>query len=380
MEMEKRSWTVEAAGLFSGSNKVGQSFTYTTDAADADRSYQESGKHVVEDVIRWQDTLGGKVALQKEGKIRVFLEGGYQGLVADGGYDTRRNNIGWSLAPSGRGNHWHGTAGAFFPIGSSLQVGPNVLVQRPLIGPNAPMTDSYDAENGWYFPGVSARNFRDDPFAVLDNRETYAGELLFVYDPTPGSYFFSWDNAQRENANFAMSLDLSYRHQPTVRDANFGFTGDGILFAFSGSPPAADEWMINSRMIFNVGPTRLMVMPYVGQQQARGIDERLVTRSGVDFQAWYRKLAVNGFVKVNDWGPYDFHRDFNFTFPVQTMLDLSGGVGRPNPFVATTRLGVRAKWRMLGEYTPVGNFDNDPGLGSAEGWEGEIFTYVRVMR
>ena len=223
-------------------------------------------------------------------------------------------------------------------------------------------------------------NCRCTPFAVLENRETYAGELLLVWDPTPGSYFFAWDNAGRENAGFAASLDFVYRHQPTVRDANFGFTETGILFAFPGSPPASDEWILNSRLMFNVGPTRMMVQPYVGQQQARGIDERLVTRTGVDFGMWYRALAVSGFVKANDWGPYDFHRDYNFTFPVQTMVDVSGGVGPMNQFIPNTRLGVRAKWRLLDENSPVGANDVGAVYGTADGWEGEIFTYIRVMR
>jgi hypothetical protein len=237
-----------------------------------------------------------------------------------------------------------------------------------------------DPANTWYYPAVGARNFRDDPFAVLENRETYGAELLLVYDPTPGTYFFAWDNIPREDSKFAASLDFVYRHQPTVRDANFGFTAEGILFAFSGSPPASDEWVINSRLMFNFGQTKLMVQPYVGQQQGRGIDPRLITRTGVDVQAWWRSVAATGFVRVNDWGPFDFHRDYNLTFPVQTMLDLSGGIGRPNAFLPSTRAGIRAKWRMLDQYSPVGTFDRDPGIGNASGWEGEIMTYLRVMR
>ncbi|MFK7928657.1 MAG: hypothetical protein AB8H79_10755 [Myxococcota bacterium] len=380
MAFTKRSWTVEAAGLFSGSNKIGQDFTYTTDAEEGDPSYQNSGKNVIEDVVRLQDTFGGKVRLSRlNSRVRMMAEAGYQGLVADGGWDGRLQNLGWTLTPVGRGNHWHANAGVFLPLGN-LQIAPNVLVQQPLVGPNTPIGDSFDGENNWYYPGVGARNFRDDPFAVLENRETYAAELLLVYDPKPGSYWFAWDNVARETANFAASLDIVYRHQPTARDASFGFTGDGVLFAFPGSPPASDEWVVNGRMIFNAGATRLQIRPYVGQQQARGIDSRLVTRGGADFDAWYKTLAVQAFVRINDWGPYDFHRDFNFTFPVQTMLDFSGGVGRANPFIPNTRFGIRGKWRQLGEFSPVGNFDINPGIGNADGWEGEVFTYVRVMR
>lgn len=372
-------WNLEVGGLFSGSNKVGQSFVYTVDA-DGEPTYQDSGEHVIEDVIRWQDTLGGKVRLSRlEAKVRYLVEGGYQGLVADGGWDARLQNTGWTLTPVGRGNHWHANAGVLFPVGS-FQVGPNVLVQKPLIGPNAPIGDAVDADATWYYPSVTARNFRDDPFAVLENRETYGGELLLVYDPTPGSYFFAWDNLRREDAGFAASLDFVYRHQPTVRDANFGFTAEGVLFAFSASPPASDEWTVNGRLMFGGGDARVIVQPYVGQQQARGDDPRLVTRTGVDARAMWRSMALSGFVRVNDWGPYDFYRDYNLTFPLQTMLDLSGGIGRADPFDLSTRIGVRAKYRLLDAFSPVQAGDVDPGIGNASGWEGEVMTYLRVMR
>ena len=391
---KKREWVVEGSGLFSGSNKVGQDFTHTIPADDGEPSYQGSGVHLVEDVIRWQDTLGGKLSVSRPiARHRLFLQGGYQGLVADGGYDTRRNQLGWTLHPSGRGNQWHVNAGAFIPVGSSIQIGPNVLVNKPLIGPNEPLSDAVDGANSWYYPGVSARNFRDDPFAVLDNRETYGGELLLVYDPTPGSYFFSWDNLDREDADFAASLDIAYRHQPTVRDALFSFTSDGTLFAFPGSPPAADTWQVTSRMMFNANGTRMVISPYVAQEQSRGIDDRLVTRAGLDFAASRGALLVQGFAKVNDWGPYDFYRDFNFTFPYQTMLDVSTGIGRARFLEGSTRLGVRAKVRGFDEFSVIANSGDlgpTPTIDAITGdvysniepgaWEGEVFTYLRVMR
>ncbi|MEL6347564.1 MAG: glycosidase, partial [Myxococcota bacterium] len=326
-------------------------------------------------------------------RTRMFLQGGYQGLVADGGFDTRRNQLGWTLSPSGRGNQWHVNAGMFIPVGSSVMIGPNILVNRPLIGPNTPLEDAVDLENQWYFPGAGARNFRDDPFAVLENRETYGGELLFIYDPTPGSYFFSWDNLDRENAPFAASLDLAFRRLPTVRDAQFSFTADGTLFAFPGSPPAADVWTITSRIMLNTNGTRWVLAPYVAQEQSRGIDDRLITRAGVDLTAARGRLLVQGFARFNDWGPFDFYRDFNFTFPYQTMLDVSTGVGRAQFLNMSTRLGVRAKVRGLNEFSVVSSpFDQAPPLtiDSATGetfsniepgaWEGELFTYLRVMR
>ncbi|MEL6345683.1 MAG: hypothetical protein AAFV53_21420, partial [Myxococcota bacterium] len=85
---ERRGWVVEASGLFSGNNKVGQDFTYQIETDDA-VTYQDSGFHYVQDVIRVQDAFGGKLSISRPlARTRMFLQGGYQGLVADGVLDT----------------------------------------------------------------------------------------------------------------------------------------------------------------------------------------------------------------------------------------------------------------------------------------------------
>ena len=96
--------------------------------------------------------------------------------------------------------------------------------------------------------------------------------------------------------------------------------------------------------------------------------------------ATWKRLGINGFVRINDWGPYDFHRDYNLTFPVQTMLDLSTGVGRADFLNPNTRLGVRVKVRSLDENSVPHALDDSPGYPNLNGWEGEVFTYLRVMR
>jgi hypothetical protein len=226
-----------------------------------------------------------------------------------------------------------------------------------------------------FLPAVSARNVIEDPFAVLDNREMIAGELLLVWDPTPGSFFFAWNNEEREDAPLALALDFVYRHQPTVRDANFGFTQEGVLFAFDGSPQAADVWDLNGRFVFGQLPldATLMVRPYIGEQQANGIDNRMVFRKGVQTRLWIRSIVWDSWLKLDDWGPYDFHRDFNLTFPVQVITDLSGGLGKPKLFQTTTRVGVLGKYRTLDQYSP----DMPVNFQGLEN-EFEIATYIKV--
>jgi hypothetical protein len=47
--------------------------------------------------------------------------------------------------------------------------------------------------------------------------------------------------------------------------------------------------------------------------QANGSSQRLVERLGGDLRVIYDKVKVVSSVKVNDWGPFDYHRDFNLT-------------------------------------------------------------------
>lgn len=92
---------------------------------------------------------------------------GRNGLVASGGVDYTQTLTGWRLKDSGSGNQSNVLAGFTYQIGN-FQIAPNFLWQKPLVGP---MPNGIDA------PG-RLRNIIDDPFAVRDNRETTAGEIV----------------------------------------------------------------------------------------------------------------------------------------------------------------------------------------------------------
>jgi hypothetical protein len=58
----------------------------------------------------------------------------------------------------------------------------------------------------------------------------------------------------------------------------------------------------------------------------------------------YGRAVFEGAVKVDDWGPYDYHRDYNLTYPVQVMADLSWAFDLPQWLViAYNRIGVRGE-------------------------------------
>ncbi len=378
-------WTLRLGGIWAGTPKIGQRFQYVQDAA-GDESYLDTGFDVINDEIRMIDTFGGKARLTGTiGGVSGFVQGAYKGLVADGGYENW--NFGTRLGESGRGNQASAWGGFEWNAGK-IMIKSSGIYQRPLIGPNPSIASQVDSETRTFFPGVASRNFIADPFAVLDNREMLAGEIIFKWDPTPISYFYQWDNELREDAGLAFDLAFTYRHMPTIRDSNFGFLADGTLFSFGGSPPPADLWDVSTRIVANPGDVQLHVTAYAGTAQARGLDDRIVFRKGANVRAYWRSMVIDGFVKLDDYGPYDFHRDFNLTFPVQTYLDISGGLARPSiTSNMNTRIGGFLKFRYLNEFSPQPASAGTPdpntipeALDPDDPWVSEfaIGTYVRL--
>jgi hypothetical protein len=99
---------------------------------------------------------------------------------------------------------------------------------------------------------------------------------------------------------------------------------------------------------------------------------------------------LNSFVRFNDWGPFDYHRDFNLTFPLQLMADVSTSLSKPDWFgLPSTRFGIRATWRSLNEFSPryapmyvldgSGELVPDPtAIGFPNGTEWEFRTYLQI--
>ena len=100
-------------------------------------------------------------------------------------------------------------------------------------------------------------------------------------------------------------------------------------------------------------------------------------RYGLDAGASWKSIAFQTFLRFNDWGPYDYHRDFNLTYPVQVMGDLSYSFGIPMWIaVPQTRIGVRGTYRSLDEYS--NRYAPNPAQPGALGAEWEIRTYLNV--
>ena len=332
--------------------------------------------------VQPSDNLGAKTKLTfSQGRFNVYMQAAVMGLVANGGADNVQTFTGWRLKDSGSGNQMNFLAGFTYNINSNLQVAPNFLWQKPLV----------DAmPNGVNAPG-RLRNILDDPFIVRSNRETTGGELLLTYDPTPGTWMYEWNNDLLEDAKFAFSTGFVYRHLPTTMDAAIGFLENRTPFAFQKSAPAQDLWESNTRIVSkltsNLG---IIANLYFGNGQANGDSERTINRMGGDLRMIYNKVKVVSSLKFNDWGPYDYHRDFNLTFPVQSAIDISTSLGKPNWFILPdTRIGIMGIWRALDQYSPrysptyvpANTYPAVPELspvGYGNGSEWEIRTYIHI--
>ena len=271
------------------------------------------GDKVKVDRINNKDNWGGKAKLTfSKGKFNVYTQGAIYGLVANTGGDYTQTFTGWRLKESGSGNQMNFLAGLTYNINSNLQIAPNFLWQKPLVDA---MPNGVDA------PG-RLRNILNDPFIVRSNRETVGGEFLLTYDPTPGTWMYEWNNDLLEDAKFAFSTGFVYRHLPTTMDAAIGFLENRTLFAFEKSAPAQDLWESNTRIISKLTPNMgLIANLYFGNGQANGDSERTINRMGGDLRMIYNKVKVVSSLKFNDWGPFDYHRDFNLTFPVQSAIE-----------------------------------------------------------
>jgi hypothetical protein len=229
-----------------------------------------------------------------------------------------------------------------------------------------------------------------DPFIVRANRETVGGELLLTFDPTPATWMYEWNNDMVEDAKFALSTGFVYRNLPTTQDAAIGFLANRTPFAFATSAPAQNLWESNTRIVSKLTPDLGVIANlYFGNGQANGDSERTIKRGGGDIRMIYKKVKVVTSLKINDWGPFDYHRDFNLTFPVQSALDISTSVGKPSWYILPeTRIGIMGMWRALDQYSPryspnqtATEFDTQPILSPAgfpNGTEWEIRTYVHI--
>lgn len=315
------------------------------------------------DQIDFEDTLGlkAKLSFPLFGTLS-YVAGEYAGLVAEGGNALRE--FGTRLPYSGLGNKQVFEAGSMINFGNWMAF-PRIFYRDNLVHAN-PFVESSIQAGGILNPGILPRDRDSDPFAVLDNREARAAELFITYDPTGATPFYQWDNDWREDAGFAFNVGANYTSYPTATDANlFFFPEESINASFGRGLPAEDVWTVSSRMVFNPSPTSRYIATVIrGFNQSTG-DPEGGTRDYYELHGkavWHGKHVLSTYFKKDAWGPYDFHRQFNVTFPEQYKLDYTMILDQGLDERFATQIGIRGLLRTNDENSPDDEFlngDND---------------------
>ena len=342
---------LEIGGIIAATEKVGDEY---------DRL---EGDDVVLDEIEDEDTLGLKVIYTRDvgSSAKGYIGLNYAGLVANGG--DHLTEAGTELPYSSLGNKQEIDGGILINAGN-YSFYPRFLIRENLVdaNPNVEPTTTGTSVTG----GISARNTDDDPFAVLDNREARSVELVMTYDPTPATYFYHWNADLLEDAAFAYNLGITATTYDTSTDAElFFFEPIGGNASFGVGQEAEDVYLIRSKLIFNPRKGRKYVVNLeAGKQQTTGLpsDEAIEYTSVSGKFIIDREHIFTASIDADAFGPYDFQRQFNLTYPLQVGLGYTHLLDNKRDELLSSKFGVKLLYRSLDENSPEDEYedgDND---------------------
>ena len=372
---EARPLTLEVGGIFSGSTKVGDDFTWARETSG--RGYLDSGWEVIDDEVKWGDTVGGRVRLTWEGALRWYGQGTLQGIVADGGYQGATLLTGW-VAEGER---------------AAATTGPSPRARRT--GWACWRSPRRCSTNSRSCPPTRASTTTTAPAPASTTRRSARGTC----STTPSSCSTTerpwpanccWSTIRRRGPGSTPGTATSARTPPSSPPWTCGTGGTRNAGTPTPSPwptapscpsgrapPAADEWEAKLHTVHNPGrDLRLVTTLLAGEGEPRGDDPRRIRRYGGDLRVLWRTFDARTRLRLDDWGPYDFHRDFNLTYPLQWYGDLSYGLEPAGLEGTSTRFGVRAQARTLDENSP--EYVTDPADAEATGVELEVGLYVHI--
>ncbi len=361
-ERQSRQATVYARTDFANGTKLELGGIIASTEKEGDEYDRIEGDDIVIDEIELEDTLGFKAKLEFDvGSQRAYVAMNYAGLVADGGDPLRE--FGTELPYSALGNKQEIEGGIRF-YSNPYMIYPRFLYRENLVDANplrAPVTSGTTLS-----PGIDPRNRDDDPFAVLDNREATSAEIFFTYDPTPGTWFYDWDIDMKEDAPFAYNIGLTATSYGTDTDANLFFFEDaGANASFGEGLAEEDVWLLKSKMIFNPRPgLKTILNLYTGTKQSSGKPgEETLEFFSIDGKMIVDKKHIySAYVKLDDFGPYEFYEQFNLVYPLQLKLEYARLLDKFLDEQRSSRWGVKLFYRELDELSDAEEFqdgDND---------------------
>ena len=290
-----------------------------------------------EDRVTRRDALALRLRLEREVGTASIVYGEYNdaGIVANRGehqeiWDT---NIPYSQS----GNKTTMEVGGRLSRGSWM-VSPRVFSRRNKVEPYS----------------IAARNAgvtNIGEYSVYDNREARAIELFVTFDPTPGTFFYDWDNYLKEDANFAFNVGLTkvdFTGRTDVRRWDWGND-------WGRSPEKTER--IFSRFVYNPFESLKITgeleaghqVPLFGgdPDPADPLNtlDNMTRFTSIDTKFIYRQKNVFSVVYKNDaYGEYDWYANYGTSFPRQLMLGYERLLDdRAKP----SKVGIRAFKRDL---------------------------------
>ncbi|MDP8232928.1 MAG: hypothetical protein P9L91_09730, partial [Candidatus Zophobacter franzmannii] len=353
--------TLQVGYLISGTEKIDEEYSYM------------DGNEIYKDEIEFKDTQGTKARLSFSlGAALIDFSANYSGLVADGGDALVERES--TMPYSSLGNKIVYEAGMLLPFGNVWLL-PRAMYRTNLLEAMEVTDASMDGTT--FYTGTTPRNRDSDPFAVLGNRETLSGELFLTYDPTPGSYFYAWNRDDKEDANLAFTIGGNYTEYKADTDAHLFYYQEGETNApFGSGLLSVEEWLAKGIFIMNPIPNfKSIITLEAGQQQSTGNPDGEVT----EFYSIATKFIINkkhyieAYAKKDAWGPYDWYRQFNITYPYQYKLDYSLLIDNLFDIEKSSRIGIKALFRNLDEKSPI-----NEGDGIDNDYEFQTGIYYRI--
>jgi beta-galactosidase len=335
--------TIDVGVLHSGSAKIGETY----DFVDSDGNVTE------DEEIDLLDTLAGKIEVSSEAFLytTLFARYNYNGLVAESNGTTSRN--GTQITDNGTGNRSEVEVGSRFSYGEWALM-PKFLYRTPLC-----YVDEDNIKESLY-----------DAFAVYDNREAIEMEWLVSWDPTGSTYFFEWDNDEREDAFAAAYLSFLYSFYEGPTDSVSYVSSSGDTYSFGdGLDAVYGLWSLESRVVLN--PTRTLKVVATGETgygQSTGGDDRIVHYYCADVAARHGNWMLELSGDIDYWGGEDWYQEWNVTYPLQWTCELAYGFEEPSFLTKENRVGLKWKGRTYDEYSDDDTYD----------WQCELTTYVSV--
>ena len=312
------------------------------------------------DEIETEDTLGvkAKLTFNPFDASEAYVAVNYAGLVADAG--DQLTEWGTELPYSAAGNKKEIEGGIRFDM-APYTIYPRFLYRENIVDANdeniAPVTTGTTLS-----PGIDARNTDDDPFAVLDNREATSAEIFFTYDPTPSSWFYDWNVDMIEDAPFAFNIGLTATSYGTGTDSYlFFFEEGGTNAAFGEGIEEEDVWMLKSKMIFNPRRGLKYIADFeAGTKQSTGQPNE----DAIDYYSIGGKVIVDkehiysGYIKWDDFGPYDFQEQFYVVYPLQWEFEYARLLDAQRDEDKSSKYGIKLLYRDIGEDSPDDEYQN----------------------